>query len=121
MRVMKTMPWFFAIFAAGIMTFVGCRQQASVNTAPLQDSFKAAEPALQSSVEKVVAAVKGADYSGALAELRTMAKNTKLTPEQQQAIKDVLAQVETVIRETASKAAGEAGKALDDVKKSLPK
>jgi hypothetical protein len=42
-------------------------------------------------------------------------------PEQSQVIKDLTAQVEKLISDTASKVAGEAGSALKDVPKTLPK
>lgn len=108
------------VFAA-LFVAIGCSKQGSVDTSGIEKSFKAAEPALQTSADKVVAAVKSADYSGALAELKTLAGNAKLTPEQQQSIKDVVGQVEKAIADVAAKAKGEATKAADDLKKSLPK
>jgi hypothetical protein len=62
----------------------------------------------------VVTAIKTGDHSGALAELKSLANNAKLTPEQQQAIRNVMTQVEKLIADAASKAAGEAGKAPQD-------
>ena len=76
----------------------GCSKQSSVDTASFEKSFKSAEATVQTSADKVVTAIKSADYSGALAELKTLASNAKLTPEQQQAIKDVMAQVEKAHR-----------------------
>ena len=45
----------------------------------------------------------------------------KLTPDQQQAIKDVMAQVEKLIADAATKAAGEASKAVKEIPKTMPK
>lgn len=110
----------FALFAA-LFVLAGCSKQGSVDTSAMENSFKTAEPTLRTSADKVVAAVKSADYAGALTELKTLAGNAKLTPEQQQSIKDVMAQVQKAITDAAAKATGEATKAADDLKKSLPK
>ena len=99
----------------------GCNKQGGVDTALFEKRFKSAEATVQTSADKVVTAIKSSDYSGALAELKTLAGNAKLTPEQQQVIKDVTAQVEKLIADAASKAVGEAGNALKDAAKALPK
>jgi hypothetical protein len=118
---MKLHQWLIVGLMGVVLGVVGCTKNAAVSTAPLENSFKAAEPAVQSSADQAVSAIKAGDYSGALVQLQTLAKNAKLTPEQQQAIKDVVAQVQKVIADTASKAASEAGKTASDLQKSLPK
>jgi hypothetical protein len=125
---MKLHGWILTAVAAATLALTGCAKKESIDTGSLEKSFKPAEAATQSSVDKVVTAVKSSDYSTAVAELKTLASNTKLTPEQQQAVKDIMAQVEKAIADAAgkaageaSKAAGEAGKAVQDVPKTLPK
>jgi hypothetical protein len=125
---MKLNGWIFAAIAAATLALAGCAKKDSIDTASLEKSFKPAEATTQSSVDKVVTAIKSSDYSTAVAELKTLASNTKLTPEQQQAVKDIMAQVEKAIADAAgkaageaSKAAGDAGKAAQDVPKTLPK
>ena len=49
-----------------------------MDTAPLENSFQAAEPAAKSSADKVVSAIKSADYAGALTELQTLTKNADI-------------------------------------------
>lgn len=112
------------LMLAGLIA-AGCNKNANstatVNTAPVENSFKSADPATQSSAQKAVSAVKAGDYSTALSELKTLASNTKLTPEQQQAVKDVMAQVQQALTKTASDIQSGASKAASDLKNSLPK
>jgi len=118
---MKASGWILTAVMAVTLAMAGCSKQGSIDTAAFEKSFKSAEAAVQPSADKVVAAVKSADYSGAMTELKTLASNAKLTPDQQQAIKDVMAQVEKAISDAAGKAAGEASKAMKDMPKALPK
>ena len=107
---------------AASLTLLGCSsKQEKVDPAPLQNSFQTADPATKSTADKAVTAIKSGDYASAMAELKTLAADAKLTPEQQQAIKDVMAQVQQALAETAAKVQGEASKAIGDVQKSLPK
>jgi hypothetical protein len=116
---MKVSGWILTAVMTMTLAMAGCSKQGGIDTAAFESSFKSAEAALQPTVEKAVAAIKGADYSGAMAELKTLAGNAKLTPEQQQAIKDVMAQVEKAIADAAAKAADAAGKAADDASKAM--
>jgi major membrane immunogen (membrane-anchored lipoprotein) len=106
----------FAFVLVGVMAvslaLVGCGKKG-VNTSNLQSSFKSADSATQGDVDKAVSAIKAGNYSEAMTDLQRLAGKAKLTPEQQQAIKDVMAQVQQQITEAANKAAG-------DLKKSLP-
>ena len=117
---MKTSKWIHTAIMTMTLAMASCGKQSSVDTASFERSFKSAEAAVQTSADKVVTAIKSADYSGAMAELKTLASNAKLTPEQQQTIKDVMAQVEKLVADAASKAAGEVSKAMPDVPKALP-
>jgi prophage DNA circulation protein len=118
---MKTSRWIHTAIMTVTLAMAGCGKQGGIDTGSLQRSFKSAEAAMQTSADKAIAAIKSADYSGALAELKTLASNAKLTPEQQQTIKDVMAQVEQAISDAANKAADAANKAMKDVPKALPK
>ena len=118
---MRMSGWIMTAVMAATLGLAGCAKQGSVDTSALESNFKSAEATVKASADKAIAAVKSADYSGAVAELKTLAGNAKLTPEQKQAITDTLAQVEKAIADAASKAAGEANKALKDVPKTLSK
>ena len=95
--------------------------QVQVDPGPIEKTFASAEPALKAAADKAVAAVKGADYSAATAELQKLAANVKLTEDQKKAVNDVIAQVQKAVTEAGTKAAGEAGKAVEGLQKSLTK
>jgi len=117
---MKSFKTLFLTIAVVGLTLVACSKKSSVDTFALESSFKSADAATKSVADNAASAIKSADYAGALSQLQSLAKETKLTPEQQQAIKDVLANVQQAISDAAAKAVGEATKAAGDAP-TLPK
>lgn len=126
----------WTLVATVVLAFTGCKQDGSLDTAKVTSAFSSAEGSLKSEADAAVAAVKSGDYSGALTKLQALAANVKLTPEQQQSIKDLLAQVQTKVTGAAQdavksasdavKSAGEktgdaANKAATDLQKSINK
>ena len=111
----------FAVVVVATFVITGCGSKGSVDTKPIETSFQSAEAATKSAADKAVAAIKSADYAGAVSELKSLASKAKLTPEQQQAIKDVMAQVEKALADVAAKAKDGAEKAAGDITKSLKK
>ena len=95
----------------------------SMDTSKLTTAFQSAEPAAKSAVDTAVAAIKKADYSGAVTQLKALSGNTnyKLTDAQVAAVKDAIASVQKAIADLAGKAAGDASKAANDATKALPK
>ena len=87
----------------------------------MEKSFSTADPATKSEADKAVSAAKAEDYQGALASLQKLAVQPKLTPEQQQAVQDVIGQLQKQLADSMNKATGEAQKGMNDLKKSLPK
>jgi hypothetical protein len=126
---MKMHTWILSALAAATLVLSGCSKSddhaghahANVDPAPIEKSFASAEPALKATADKAVAAIKGADYSAATSELQKLAANVKLTDDQKKAISDVLAQVQKAVTEAGTKAAGEAGKAVEGIQNSLGK
>lgn len=114
----QTVSLFVAVLMA--VATAGCAKKNNVDTGKLESSFRAAEPAAKSDADKAVAAVKAGNYSEALADLQRLASKAKLTPEQQEAVKDLIAQVQKAMADAAGKAAAEAQKTGEDLKKSLP-
>lgn len=101
------------------LTLVACSKKNSVDTTAFENAFKSAEPAIQTVAEKVVSAVKSADYSGAVTQLTSLAKEAKLTDEQQQAIKDLIGHVQQAIARATSSAANEVNNTTDDLQKTV--
>jgi uncharacterized lipoprotein YmbA len=125
---MKTSSLCFSILILALVGLTGCAKKDTVDTAPLEKSFQAAEPAKQDNANQTVAAIKAGDYGAALTSLQRLAGQAGLTPEQQTAIKDTLTALQKKVAETAQKmadegkkAVDEGKKALDDATKSLPK
>ena len=109
------------MLAASALFLSGCGQKNNVDTAPIEKSFSSAEPASKSVADKAVSAIKNADYSGAMSQLKSLVSQAKLTPDQQQAIKDTLAQIQKQITDAAAKVGAEGQKAATDIQKSLTK
>lgn len=103
-----------------VFALAGCSKKSDVDTVKFEQSFATAEPADKSEATKVVDAVKAGDYNAALASLKTLAQQAKLTPEQKAAIQDVTDQVQKQLKAVINKAVEGGEKALEDAKKSLP-
>lgn len=87
----------------------------------VESSFASAEPSLKESAQKAVDAVKAGNYAGAAAQLQALAGNAKLTPAQQQAIQELIADVQKQIQAKAAEAMEGAKKAVGDLQKSFGK
>lgn len=99
-------------------TLIGCGGSPSSR---VESSFASADPARKANAQKAVDAAKAGNYAGAMAQLQALAAGAKLTPEQQQAIQDMVADMQKQIQAKASEAAASASKAMDDLKKNLGK
>jgi flagellin-like hook-associated protein FlgL len=118
---MKLYLWILTAAVTVSLVFPGCARKSSVDTGKLESSFESAEPATKSKVDSAVSDIKSADYAGAMASLQGLAKDAKLTSEQQEAIKDVVEQLKTRVTDVANTTAEDAAKALENMQKSLKK
>ena len=115
---MKNILWMMFAVALVSSMMLGCGK-SGVNTSKLESSFQSSEPAQKSTVDQAVDSIKVGNYQQAMASLQKVAAQAKLTPEQQQAINDVIAQIQKQLTATANKAARDAQKAATDMQKSL--
>lgn len=119
---MKIQHLLLTLVAAVAFVITGCNKDGTVNvnavsvdTTKLTAAFSTAEADAKTAVDSVATAVKNADYSGALTQLKALGDKYKLTPEQQQVVTDTIAQVQKAIEAVASKAATDAGKTATDL------
>lgn len=89
----------------------GVSAGAAVNVAKIESTFQSAEPGSKGAAQEVVRSLKAGDYAAAGTALKELASNVKLTPEQQAAAKELLAQVQEKVKETASQLGDKAGEA----------
>ena len=115
---MKRTQYLGAIAAALAFTFAGCSKDGSVDTSKIESSFSSSDAQGKSDVDQVVAAVKAGDFAAATAPLQKLASNAKLTPEQQQAVKDVMTQVQEKVKEAAAKVGEQASEAAKKAQES---
>ena len=118
---MKFTNWIVTVFAIGSLMVAGCKKEGSVDTSGFEKAFASAEPASKSTADTAASSAKSGDYAGALTQLQKLSAAAKLTPEQQQAIKDLMAQLQSKATDAASQAGKDAQKAVGDMQKSLPK
>ncbi len=102
---MKPLHYLGALTAALAITVAGCSKDETVDTSKVESTFSAAEPSAKAQVDQIVTAVKAGDFGAASAPLQALASNVKLTPDQQQAVKDLMAQVQDKLKEAAAKVA----------------
>lgn len=121
---MKIQHLFLTLIAAAAFVFAGCSKSngtISVNTDKLTAAFQTAESDAKTAVDAAVTSVKNADYAGAVKQLKALGDKYKLTPEQQQAVNDVIAKVQKAIEAAASQASDAAGKAATDLGNAIKK
>lgn len=120
------------IAGLAVLGTTGCSKSESggttIDTAKVQSAFATASAVDKAEVEKAIAAVKSGDYASAITSLKQAAASVNITPEQKQAIQDLLAQAQAKVGAAASeavdkvKAAGsDAAKQADDLKKAVGK
>ena len=86
-----------ALFALALMVGCGSKSNTQADTQALEKNFANAEPALKAFVDRAVAAAKTSDYNTVVSELSRIANNEKLTPEQQKAVKEVMASAQKIV------------------------
>ena len=105
---------------AGLAAFglTGCSKTesggATIDTAKVQSAFASASAVDKAEVEKAITAIKSGDYAAAVTSLKQAAASVNLTPEQQQSLKDLLAQAQAKLGAAAGEAVDKAKDAAAD-------
>ena len=118
---MKKFVWMLVVALGASLAGTGCGKKGAVSTSELQSSFKSAEPAMQTLVDKAVTAVKSNNYPEALSDLQTLSHKARLTPDQQQSLKDTIAAIQQKTSSMTNKPAEAPQKQSDYLKKILGK
>ena len=111
---------YLIITSIAVLTLAGCGKKG-VDTSRLEKSFATAQADAKGAADRAVSSIKAGDYAAAMAALQQAAAQAKLTPQQEAAIKDVIAQVQEQLNQAVKKATGDAQKAMGDLQKSLTK
>lgn len=107
---MKHIAWILSLTLV-VALLTGCAKKG-VDTGRLESSFRSAEPTLKTDVDNAITALKAGKNAEALAYLNKVASKAKLTADQQQAIKDVIAQITEQMKAATEKTAADLQKSL---------
>ena len=84
-----------------------------VDLSKFEGVFASATGTVKTEFDKIVAAVKSADYSGALASIQSLASNVNLSAEQKSALTQLMEQIKSKSGELWKGASEAAGKAVN--------
>jgi hypothetical protein len=102
---MKTSHRLLCIGVGCMLGMAGLAQKRTVDTSALERHFSAAEPSTRISADQAVLLIKVADYPRALAQLKKLTADRRITPEQRHALREILAKVERSCTRATGKAA----------------
>jgi len=97
---MKRILWLIPTI---ILAF-GCSRHHGIHTGDFASSFKTAEPTIKVEADAVIKYIRDGKLPDALAELQILSKRARLSAEQQQAIKDLIRQIQAKMQADAKKA-----------------
>jgi hypothetical protein len=98
---MRKLAWLGLV----VFLFAGCSRHHGIDTGNLSSCFKLSEPSLKTEADTAIKAIRDNKLPDALTELQKLAKRAKLSAEQQQAVQDVIVQIQTKLAADAKKAA----------------
>jgi predicted transcriptional regulator len=116
-------PLVFSVLLTLALLPVGCGKKdsteaaAAVDTTKTESAFASAEPTIKAEFEKVITAVKGADWPAAGSAVQSLASNVKLSDEQKSALTSLAEQLKAKAAAAAEQAKQQAAKLAEDAKK----
>ncbi len=120
-----------AIAGFALFGLAGCSKGGgSIDTSKVESAFQSVPPVDKTEVQNAISELKAKNYPGALASLQKVAAGVNLTPEQKDAVKDLISQVQTKglgLGEKAMAGGGDltnqveqgAGKVAEDLQKAV--
>lgn len=93
----------------------------SFDLSQIEGAFSSATGTVKAEFDKIVATIKGGDYSGALSQLQALAGNASLSADQKSALSDLVARVKAKGGDVVKAATGAAGQAVDQAKEAAGK
>ncbi len=82
---------------AAALALAGCGGSTQVDTAKLKQSFQGAPPNAKSQVDKAIASLGAKQFAPALLALRDAVRQGPPTPEQSDALTDIIKQVQIIV------------------------
>lgn len=111
---MKNSNWLAALVLTGLLFgLAGCSKEASVDTSALEKAFQGSEATVQTNVAKVVAAVRAESYASAMSALETIASQSRLTSEQEEAIREMVDRLRKLMTAQLEELSRESTKAME--------
>lgn len=80
----------------------GCKSRAEIETGQLEHSFQNAADVERSLIQQALSAIRTKNYPSALELLNKLARSPRLTPTQQESLRDLILQVEEKLRENGT-------------------
>jgi hypothetical protein len=87
----------------------GCKNRAEIETGQVEHSFQNAAGIERGLIQQALSAIRTKNYPLALESLNKLAQSPRLTPTQQESLRDLILQVEEKLRESG---AGQTGSNL---------
>ncbi|MDH7503749.1 MAG: hypothetical protein QHJ82_13685 [Verrucomicrobiota bacterium] len=84
----------------------GCKSRTEIETGQVEHSFQNAADVERSLIQQALSEIRTKNYPSALESLNKLAQSPRLTPAQQESLRDLVLQVEEKLRESGTSQTG---------------
>jgi len=91
------MLWLISVGGSCALAVASSLSGSSIDTQGLRHEFRTAEPIAQLKVNQAVLSIQGAHYREALVQLKGIFKDSKITPEQRHAVRELISRIERTL------------------------